>query len=390
MTTLISHIYNEEFLLPFFIDRHYGKFDRGIILDFGSTDQSLNILKEKAPEWTVVDCSDEVFDALKLDDLVHSIEEKTRGVCLALTVTEFFVGDPRFISQEMVLPCYSLLRTDTDPQIEQGRSFHETYKFGISPFRAYSNPKTEWLLRLKGRKIRSTKDRYPIGRHYQVLGKSPFLIYRVANCLASNEMIERRLQIQERIPLSDRELGFGVQHTNYGKGLDIHALNEVIINELSEAEDISKIIDDALDLERNLGLIPTDSAIFRTIKTLIEVMELNQQVIDDLLHKSHSLENDLEVAKKENWKLPHYEDELIAELNALERKSEMLFKLEDELKNSQKLMNEIIVAGKQEREALMDRIFFFENQSMRPSHNLKRFLSTILPALKIHLRRLLR
>ena len=81
---------------------------------------------------------------------------------------------------------------------------------------------------------------------------------------------------------------------------------------------------------------------------------------------------------------------IVAELNAPERKSEMILKLEDELKNSQKLMNEIVIAGKLEREALMDRIFFFENQSMRTSHNLKRFLSTILPALKIHLRRLLR
>jgi hypothetical protein len=225
MTTLISHVYNEEFLLPFFIEHHYDKFDEGIILDYGSSDASLRILKKLAPRWSIIDCSGEAFDALKLDSLVHSIEEKIIDTCLVLTITEFFVGDPRFVTKGMVLPSYSLLRSKEDPEIEAGQKFHEVYKNGISPFQLARQTHSIWPTRKMGRKIRTTREKYPVGRHFDVLGQTPFLIYRVANCLASEEMIARRLQIQERIPLSDVILGFGVQHTNYGKKLDTSQRN---------------------------------------------------------------------------------------------------------------------------------------------------------------------
>jgi hypothetical protein len=293
MTTLISHIYNEEFLLPFFIEHHYGKFDNGIILDFGSTDASLRVLQELAPSWQVIDCSGETFGALKLDALVHSIEEKTDGVCLVLTITEFFIGDPRFISAGMVLPSYSLLRTSKDPEIKGGESFHQVYRFGISPFNQVENSNSEWILRMKGRKIKTTKEQYPIGRHFEIFGRTPFLIYRVANCLASNEMIKRRLQIQERVPLGDVKLGFGAQHTNYGRGLDHASLLEVVNAEILISEDVSKEITSALEFESFLNRIQTDSKEFNVLKELISQIEYNQTIMSAFVVRNLGLESDV-------------------------------------------------------------------------------------------------
>ena len=388
MTTLISHIRNEEFLLPFFIDHHYERFENGIILDFGSTDRSISILKEMAPNWIIVDCSDQVFDALKLDALVHSIEEKIQGVCLALTVTEFFIGDSRFISKGMVVPSYSLLKRSTDPEIKQGQRFHEIYRFGISPFQSNISGDTEWLLRLKGRKVKSTKERYPIGRHYEVLGFSPFIIYRVANCLASKEMIERRLQIQEFIPQSDKKLGFGVQHTNYGIGLNVETLNETIEIELSMSEDVSPAIFNAFKLEATLRNINTDSEIFEAIKDLTSLMENNQTRIHDLLEKNSDLNLKLTSSLNDLAKSTKESQELVASQGGMVTKDEMISHLEDLLREKQREVVEIVSLREREAEELRKRVNILEIQSSRPSPNFKKLLITFLPALKVRIARL--
>jgi hypothetical protein len=341
MTTLISHIYNEEYLLPFFIEHHYEKFENGIILDYGSTDASLNILEKLAPRWKIVDCSGENFDALKLDELVHSIEEKLIGICLVLTVTEFFVGDPRFITKGMVLPSYSLLRSEEDPEIEAGQKFHEVYKIGVSPFQSRSFTNSNLPIRKMGRTIRTTREKYPVGRHFDVLGHTPFLIYRVANCLANEDMIIRRLQIQERIPLSDIELGYGVQHTNYGKKLDIETLHKSIESELLISEDVSGSIYRALELERYLERLETGSKNFKMMKLIMEQFELNQKMIEDL------------VVRKSN------------------SASELVLNRDDLEENYNRLIK---------------KIQYLETQSKRPSYNFSLLLASIFPAIKMRFR----
>ena len=398
MTTLISHIYNEEFLLPFFIEHHYGKFDNGIILDYGSTDASLEILKKLAPGWTIIDCSSEFFDALKVDSIVQSYEEKSVGVCLALTVTEFFIGDPRFISKGMVLPSYSYLRTNGEPEIKHGEKFHEVYKFGISPFNLTNEISTEWLARKKGRIIKSTKEAYPLGRHFDVLGRVPFLVYRVANCLASVEMIERRLQIQKRIPLEDVKFGFGVQHTNYGKGLDSSSLLDTVNSELLTSENISTPILEALQFENLLKEIKTNSVDFYIIKGLIAQFEFNQQAISNSLNEKLkvSLElattrselattrSELATTRSELAEFHKIYEDLSVDLNhklSLTEKENL--KIEDLLRETQIQFSESVITSARDRHLLSLQIDFLEKQSKRPSYNLAQFFSTILPAIKI-------
>ena len=47
--TVISHFYNEEYLLPWWLMHHTKIFDHGILINRGSTDRSVEICKLFAP-----------------------------------------------------------------------------------------------------------------------------------------------------------------------------------------------------------------------------------------------------------------------------------------------------------------------------------------------------
>ena len=42
--TIITNIFNEEYLLPFWLDYHRRIFDHGIVIDYDSTDRSIEIV----------------------------------------------------------------------------------------------------------------------------------------------------------------------------------------------------------------------------------------------------------------------------------------------------------------------------------------------------------
>lgn len=95
---VISHIRNEEYMLPWWIDHHKNKFDTGVIIDYGSTDASLDIIREKVPHWTIVRSRNPDFAALPADVEVADIERQLhaqypRCWSVALNVTEFLIGD---------------------------------------------------------------------------------------------------------------------------------------------------------------------------------------------------------------------------------------------------------------------------------------------------------
>lgn len=92
MLTLISHIYNEEWLLPFWIENHKPLCDNCIFIDYGSTDRSLEIIREMAPDWEIRKTKNEYFDAIPIDQECMEIEETiTEGYCLILNTTEFLI-----------------------------------------------------------------------------------------------------------------------------------------------------------------------------------------------------------------------------------------------------------------------------------------------------------
>ncbi|MFU2028420.1 hypothetical protein CN582_21695 [Bacillus wiedmannii] len=87
--TIISHFYNEEYLLPWWLMHHTKIFDHGILINRGSTDRSVEICKLFAPNWEVRNSRFLDFDPTNTDIEVMEIEREVSGWKMVLNTTEF-------------------------------------------------------------------------------------------------------------------------------------------------------------------------------------------------------------------------------------------------------------------------------------------------------------
>ncbi len=91
MRTVLCHFYNEEYLLPWWLKHHRSMFDHGVLIDHGSTDNSLDICRQLVPEWRIVRSRLTTFDPFLTDFEVMSYEQELPGWKIALNVTEFLI-----------------------------------------------------------------------------------------------------------------------------------------------------------------------------------------------------------------------------------------------------------------------------------------------------------
>jgi hypothetical protein len=92
MRTVISHFYNEAYLLPWWLKHHRELFDYGILINHGSTDESLDIIRELVPHWKVVNSTLTYFNAYLTDLEVMNYEKEVVGWKIALNTTEFLLS----------------------------------------------------------------------------------------------------------------------------------------------------------------------------------------------------------------------------------------------------------------------------------------------------------
>jgi len=88
---LISHFYNEEFLLPHWIKHHKPLFDHAVMIDYRSTDRSVEIIKELAPEWEIRTTKNQYFEEPYIGLEVEEIEREFDGWKMVLNTTEFLL-----------------------------------------------------------------------------------------------------------------------------------------------------------------------------------------------------------------------------------------------------------------------------------------------------------
>jgi hypothetical protein len=98
-TTLIAHFYNEEYLLPWWLNHHKDMFSDGILIDYNSTDRSVEIIKEICPHWKIVKSKNEWFEAIAVDEEVMEIENSISGWKFCLNITEFFCYNNNFLNE---------------------------------------------------------------------------------------------------------------------------------------------------------------------------------------------------------------------------------------------------------------------------------------------------
>lgn len=225
--TVLAHFFNEEFLLPHWLSHHTKLFDHGIMVDYNSTDRSVEIIKEMAPTWEVVQSRNKWFDAEVVDAEMMEYEETVSGWKMVLNVTEFLLLSDlrsRLVPTEEMLLFQGYQINDTPKEREMG--FDHTRPLILQRFNGCVDP---WRNRIIHRKPNGG---YFVGRHYNTPGLTPnplvkehhgeipfgeglYLIwYRFA---PYNEQVPRKIQISRRIPQSSIDKGFGWHHWHLTK-----------------------------------------------------------------------------------------------------------------------------------------------------------------------------
>ncbi len=220
LTNLICHIKNEALLLPPWIRHHAPMFDTVTIIDYASTDESLDIVRELAPHWRIVRSQNENFDANDADFEVMQIEWHLHGWKLALNVTEY-VCSPNlrgvlqvaedagfhgltgesFILADKERLGFAGLRADK-PVLHQ---FHHGY---------WEDPAVKGTRRRLMHRWKTGS--YAVGRHSWMRGPtalSPDLLFTTLMYAPWDmSMIQRKLNIGKEISPHDRAKGLGFHH----------------------------------------------------------------------------------------------------------------------------------------------------------------------------------
>jgi hypothetical protein len=217
--TIISHFYNEAYLLPWWLEHHKKYFNHGIMINYASTDESVDVIRKHCPDWTIVNSRNEFFDAKAIDDEVTDIESNVVGWKTCLNTTEFLVGNFSVLNdvpeQEITIPC--LIMVDSEPHIQPTynkplveQKYHGIHYKGRDP------------LARRPRLVHNKKRvEYPLGRHYPDYNTEELKVLWYGWSPFNRKTLDRKLQIQNRIPESDKARGFGSQHI-----ADEHKLNE--------------------------------------------------------------------------------------------------------------------------------------------------------------------
>jgi hypothetical protein len=212
-TTLLTHIYNEAYLLPFWLNHHKDMFDHGIIVDYRSTDNSVNICKEICPTWDVVTTRNAFFGAREVDQEMMEIENGLEGIKVVLNTTEFLFcetsikdvfskfAEPTALAVKVACP-FSLASYDPASNKEL--------------FQNLLNDDVRYHQYRGVRFIHSFKHgNYVIGRHASgnPSKEEPTMHVVWFGYYPLNEkLLARKLQIKKNMPAEDIQHGFGHQH----------------------------------------------------------------------------------------------------------------------------------------------------------------------------------
>lgn len=221
-TTLISHFYNEEYLLPWWLMHHTKLFDHGILINRGSTDRSVEICKIFAPNWEIRNSKSLEFDAYLVDQEVMEIEREITGWKMVLNTTEF-------------LCCYNKEQFFKSLNTMSGNMFSIRMIMMIDePTHGYTNPRYSSplvkqryhgiiiqpnpnQLYLNGRLIHNNSHgNYRVGRHgshypYSIY-MEPAFIFKFFYSPWNDAMKKRKLQIGPTLSQHSVRRGLGSHH----------------------------------------------------------------------------------------------------------------------------------------------------------------------------------
>jgi hypothetical protein len=212
-TTLLTNVFNEEYLLPFWLHHHKNMFDELIVVDYNSTDKSMEICKRICPECKIIKTRNKYFDAEEIDKEFMDIENEIEGIKMVLNTTEFLFCETsvRDLFMNDTEPVSYAVNAIT-PYSSKNYNITNNYDF-------FNNLLNDDIVYHNGRGVRQIHNykngRYTIGRH-STLNKSidtnkAHIVWYGFHPMNDN-MLKRKLQIQHNIPERDKKYGFGRHH----------------------------------------------------------------------------------------------------------------------------------------------------------------------------------
>lgn len=214
--TVISHFWNEEFLLPYWLRHHYPLFEHGVLIDYASTDRSREIIRRLAPGWEVRPSVNAWFDARDIDAEVMALEREIPGWKIALNTTEFL------LCRDLAWFLHLLGKYRPD--------MHGIWPFDLTMVDGPGERDREvsdaplhfqkrWGYHSQGSRSRllhcHPDGRYAAGRHSsdrlpKVVDDSLFILW--FGWCPMRYVTARKLQIQQRVSQRDRAEGLGRHH----------------------------------------------------------------------------------------------------------------------------------------------------------------------------------
>lgn len=237
MRSIISHFYNEEYLLPWWLNHHKKYFDYGLMIDYNSTDRSIEIIKEICPDWQIVKSINSEFNATECDKEVEYYEEQIPDWKIALNVTEFLIGDFSLLddqkNKKYYIPSFYFVDDKDSSYPDKDKPLYEQIFNGID----YHDNRDLRKLRCMHNSTMS----YIPGRHFSNYDQTTdkFIIFNYGFAPMNEYLIQRKLQIQNRIPLIDKQRNWGAEHHNWGKGLTKESLFAMMNKHRLESKNLS-------------------------------------------------------------------------------------------------------------------------------------------------------
>jgi|688.fasta_scaffold219953_1 UDP-glucose 4-epimerase len=217
-TTLLTNVFNEEYLLPFWLNHHKEMFDDLVVVDYNSTDRSIEICKKICPNCKIISTRNSHFDAIKIDEEFMDIENNIEGIKIVLNTTEFLFCETTVKD----------LFTDIDANKKQCYGIKAISPYSLNNYNI--NNGYELIKNLLNEDIVYNYDRlgerfihnysngkYEVGRHFtnnaNTLTDKAHIVWFGYYPL-NEKLLNRKLQIKDRVPLSDIERGCGLHHLN--------------------------------------------------------------------------------------------------------------------------------------------------------------------------------
>ena len=212
-TTLLTNIYNEEYLLPMWLNHHKDMFDDIVIIDYNSTDNSIEICKKICPKCKIITTRNKYFDAQDIDNEFMDIENNIEGIKIVLNTTEFLfcktsINDI-FVDRSQPLSFY--IKT-ISPYSKKNYDINNNYEL-------FNNLLNEDIVFHDDRGVRYLHNykngNYDIGRHgsYNIsnLTNEAYIIW-FGYYPMNDKLLKRKLQIQQNISQRDKDNKYGFQH----------------------------------------------------------------------------------------------------------------------------------------------------------------------------------